>query len=123
MTEKQMVTKENGSEVAETKAARSIRYEPAVDIYETEAALVMVAEMPGVDEQGLEIEIANGILTMEGERSLGEGEEAMYYRQFKLSEQINGDAGSAELKDGLLTLRLPKSEEAKPKKIAVKTLH
>ncbi len=100
------------------------RFTPAVDLYETETELVLIADMPGVDEQGLQIEANRGMLTLEGEAQSSDGAgKSSYYRQFKLSERINTSAGEASLKDGVLTLRLPKTEEAKPKKIAVKTLH
>ena len=97
---------------------------PAVDIYETPAELVVMADLPGVDEAGLQLEVSRGVLTLEAEIQAAENEKQRgYYRQFRLSEMIDADAGSAVLKDGVLTLRLPKAEAAKPKKIAVKTLH
>ena len=97
---------------------------PAVDIYETPAELVVMADLPGVEEGGLQLEVSRGVLTLEAEIKIAENEKQRgYYRQFRLSERIDADAGSAALKDGVLTLRLPKTEAAKPKKIAVKTLH
>lgn len=100
------------------------RCTPLVDIYETDQHLVLLAGLPGVAEPDLQIEVARGILTLEAEQSAVEGAaRKAYYRQFKLSDQVDADAGAAELKDGVLTLRLPKSEAAKPKKITVKTLH
>jgi len=115
MTDKQIVTKE--------KSASVYRFTPEVDIYETDEGLVVMADMPGIDEKDLQIEIANGILTLEGGFEAGEGGQIEYYRQFKLSDRIAAETGEAELKDGVLTLRLPKSEEEKPIRIAVKTLH
>ncbi len=97
---------------------------PAVDIYETATELVLLANMPGVAEGGLQLEIAQGVLTLEG--AIGSGENDLsqsYYRQFRLSEKIASSSGNATLKDGVLTLRLPKAEAAKPQKIAVKMLH
>jgi HSP20 family molecular chaperone IbpA len=100
------------------------RYTPAVDSYETDQELVLLADLPGVQKDALRIEVVRGILTLEAEPPVVEGvARNSYYRQFKLSEQIDADAASAELKDGVLTLRLPKSAAAQPKKIAVKTLH
>lgn len=97
---------------------------PAVDIYETDSDLILLADMPGVTENGLQLEVSRGVLTLEAERQVADdGNKHGYYRQFKLSDRIDADAGQAELKNGVLTLRLPKSEAAKPKKIAVKTLH
>jgi HSP20 family molecular chaperone IbpA len=100
------------------------RCTPLVDIYETSNEVVLLADLPGVEEQGLSVEVARGILILEAQ---GADEQQpvtnSYYRQFKLSERIDFSAGEALLKDGVLTLRLPKVAAAKPKKIAVKTLH
>lgn len=123
MTDKQIMGKESQLSDVEKHADSVYRYTPAVDIYETEEALVMVADMPGVDEENLQIEVARGILTLEGDFGREEGYRTEYYRQFKLSDRFDADAGEAALKDGVLTLKLPKSETEKPKKITVKTLH
>lgn len=100
------------------------RYTAAVDIYENSNELVLLADLPGVEEQDLSVEVARGILTLEAKIADGPDHEThSYYRQFKLSERIDFSAGDASLKDGVLTLKLPKVAEAKPKKITVKTLH
>ncbi len=123
MSDKQMTTEENGSLNKMARARSIYRQTPAVDIFETSDELVLLADLPGVEEQGLQIEVSRGILTLEAEKVSEGAVKTTYYRQFKLSERIAADAGEAALKDGVLTLRLPKSAEAKPKKIAVKTLH
>lgn len=124
MTDKQIVTNKNSQQnVVEEKTTPIYRYTPAVDIYETDDALVMMADMPGVEEQDLRIEINQGLLTLEGEFSPGETGISKYYRQFKLAKDFDAETGEAELKDGVLTLKLPKPEAEKPKRIAVKTLH
>lgn len=123
MSEKQMMARENGLTEVEKKTDSIYRYTPAVDIYETEEALIMVADMPGVDEENLQVEIARGILTLEGDFGRDEGYRTEYFRQFKLSDRFDAEAGEAALKDGVLTLKLPKAEAEKPKRIAVKTLH
>ena len=124
MNDKQMMNCENGLEHKVEQALPIQHYTPAVDIYETEQQLILQAELPGVAEPDLQIEVVRGILTLEAEQAAVEGSpKKAYYRQFKLSDRIDADAGSAELKDGILTLKLPKVEAAKPKKIAVKTLH
>jgi len=124
MTEKQMMNKgDNGIESVQ-RALPVQRFNPEVDIYETEQELVLMADLPGVAQQDLQLEVERGILTLEAEQAAVEGAaRKAFYRQFKLSERIDADAGVAELKDGVLTLRLPKTEAAKAKKIAVKTLH
>lgn len=120
MSNKQMINQE---EKLATKSYLN-RVSPAVDVYETDNELVMHANLPGVIEKDLQIEVVRGILTLEAEQAAAEGSaKKAYYRQFKLSERINADGGEAVLKDGVLTLKLPKTEKAKPKKIAVKTLH
>jgi len=124
MSEKQMVSQENGLKYNIEKANSSVRMTPAVDIYETADELVLTADMPGVAKEGLQLEVSRGVLTLEGEIQAADNErQRSYYRQFTLSERIDADSGDAALKDGVLTLRLPKSEAAKPKKIEVKTLH
>jgi len=124
MTDKQMMENESNEMNKVERALPVQRFTPKVDIYETDQELVMLTDLPGVAEQALQLEVVRGILTLEAEQAAVEGAaRKAYYRQFKLSERVNADAGTAELKDGVLTLRLPKTEAAKPKKIAVKTLH
>lgn len=124
MNEKQVMTQEQnqGNSVA---AAKSIfRLTPVVDIYETAAELVVIADLPGAEESGLQLEVSRGVLTLEAEIQAAEKEQQRgFYRQFQFSERIDTDAGNAALKDGVLTLRLPKIEAMKPKKIAINTLH
>ena len=121
MSDKQMVSRENG----EMEQAKPVVWStPPVDIYETDDELVLTADLPGVADNGLQLEVSRGVLTLEAEvQAADNGKQRGYYRQFKLSERIDADAGEAALKDGVLTLRLPKSEAAKPRRIAVKTLH
>jgi len=124
MTDKQMMNKEEQNLEKMERALPVQRLTPDVDIYETEQELVLLADLPGVTEQDMHLEVERGILTLEAEQAAVEGAaRKAYYRQFKLSERINADAGIAELKDGVLQLRLPKTEAAKPKRIEVKTLH
>lgn len=100
---------------------------PAVDIYEEDEGLTLVADLPGVDKKGLEIHVADGLLTIEGR--IGHPERANpayeeyelleYFRQFRLGDAVDTEAISAELAHGVLTLRLPKAEKAKPRRIDV----
>lgn len=124
MNDKHMTTQQAEQAHPVEQAAPIVWGTPAVDIYETDGELMLLANMPGVTEQGLQLEVSRGVLTLEAERQGSEnGNKHGYYRQFKLSDRIDADAGQAQLKNGVLTLRLPKTETAKPKKIAVKTLH
>lgn len=97
---------------------------PPVDLYEDKDGLVLQADLPGVAETDLQLQVSRGVLTLEA--TLPNEDDSMergYYRQFRLSDRIDADAGEAALKDGVLTLRLPKSAAEKPRQIAVKTLH
>lgn len=121
MNDKQMAKSETSS-LEKMNSNRTRWFSPAVDIYEVEDELVLRADVPGVEDGGVEIQVERGVLTLEAMVEHDERQKG-YYRQFKLSDRIDADAGSADLRDGVLTLRLPKSEEAKPKRINVQTLH
>ncbi len=104
---------------------------PAVDIFETDEGLTLVADVPGVDKDHLRLDIDQGVLTIEGLASQSDkGEQVLqefgasgYFRQFRLPDSLDTDHTEAELKDGVLRLYMPKAEAAKPKKIAIKTVH
>ncbi len=124
MNDKQVMAREHNQRSNDAVETSIFRLTPAVDIYETTSDLIVVANLPGVEKSGLQLEISRGVLTLEGDIQVGEEEQQRgYYRQFQVSEQIDTDVADASLRDGVLTLRLPKIEAAKPKKIAVKTLH
>ncbi len=100
---------------------------PAVDIFESEDQITLVADMPGVTNDGLEISLEKGILTLNGEVSTeSRGKPIVreflgghYSRQFKIYEHIDAENTAAELRNGVLTLTIPKAESAKPKKIVI----
>lgn len=100
---------------------------PPVDIYETKQGLVVVADLPGVEKSDLDINVEEGILTIQARTKADERPNPVYrefrllnfYRQFQLGEMVDQDKISAELKHGVLKLTLPKVEKAKPKKIEV----
>jgi len=103
---------------------------PSVDILQGEDATVLVADMPGVDEATLDIRVEQGVLTISGnvEPETFEGCEATltgyrpgsYERAFTLSDELDVDNIKASIKDGILTLTLPKTLKAKPKRIHVR---
>lgn len=101
---------------------------PAVDIFESEDGLTLLADMPGVDKDGVDIRVEEGVLTIKGTcahdlRDANNYREfglLDYWRQFSLNEEVDSDKISAELKHGVLSLRLPKGEKALPKRIDVK---
>jgi HSP20 family protein len=106
-------------------------YLPQVDIYETTDSLWLRADMPGVDEQAVEINVANGVLSIEGRVALQDYENLTpvyteynvgnYARRFTLSNEIDTDRIRARMTNGVLELELPKVERAKPRRISVST--
>ncbi|HEY6292752.1 MAG TPA: Hsp20/alpha crystallin family protein [Terriglobia bacterium] len=103
---------------------------PAVDIYETEQNLVIKAELPGIDPKDVEVRVENQTLFIRGERkSEKDLKEGSYHRvertygafsrSFTLPATVNTENVTAEYKDGVLTLKLAKREEAKPKTIKI----
>jgi HSP20 family protein len=120
-------------QVAETDLERTRdrpAFVPRADIYGTDDKIVVVADMPGVDENSVDITLENNVLTINGYvepeqpegRSLAYAEYQVgdYQRAFTLSDQIDRDGIEAKVKDGVLRLHLPKITEAKVKKIAIK---
>ena len=102
---------------------------PDVNIYETQESFVLQAEMPGVTKQGLEIVLEGNALTFVGRRNeegfpgsvlYRESRGTNYRRVFELDPSIDTDRISAEMHQGMLTLRLPKTERVKPRKIEIK---
>src|ERR1700736_5285093 len=103
---------------------------PSVDIYENEQELVVKADLPEVDPKDLDIRVENNILTIRGERKFEKkADEANYLRveraygpfsrSFSLANTVNSEAIKADYHNGVLTLTVPKREEAKPKQIKV----
>jgi HSP20 family molecular chaperone IbpA len=104
-------------------------YQPNTDIFEDEISLTVVMEMPGVQRGNLEIKIEKNVLDVEGKIDFSaykdlepvytEYNVGHYRRSFSLSSKIDQEKISADLNDGLLTLVLPKAEEAKPRTIKI----
>jgi HSP20 family protein len=103
---------------------------PAADIYETEHELVVKADLPEIDPKDLDIRVENNILTIRGERKFEKkvNEEnylrverayGAFSRSFSLANTVNAEAIQANYQNGVLTLTIPKREEAKPKQIKV----
>jgi HSP20 family protein len=101
---------------------------PPVDIYETAVGLVVKADLPGVAKENMDVRVENNLLTIRGKAVHAAPGDPIYreyglvnfFRQFELNERVAQQQISAELKHGVLTLNLPKAEEAKPRKIDVK---
>jgi HSP20 family protein len=103
---------------------------PEVDIYETENELVVKADLPDVNPQDLDIRVENNILTIRGERKFDkkvnednylriERSYGSFSRSFSLANSVKSEAIKADYQNGVLTLSIPKREEAKPKQIKV----
>jgi HSP20 family protein len=103
---------------------------PAVDIFETEHELVVKADLPEIDPKELDIRVENNILTIRGERKFEskvsqdkhlrvERAYGSFSRSFSLANSVNSEAIKADYQNGVLTLTVPKREEAKPKQIKV----
>ena len=103
---------------------------PTVDIYDNDENIIITAELPGIDKKDIVIDVKDGVLTLKGERSFDhEIKEEKYYcrertfgkfeRIFKLPSDVDSEKISADYKDGILKIDIPKSEEKKPKQIAV----
>jgi len=118
-------------EVAPSTDQNSEQWIPAVDIRETEDALNMHVELPGIDKKDITIEVKDGVLNISGERRYEkdvkeenahriERAYGRFTRSFSLPRNVNADAVEASMQDGVLHVRLPKLESAKPKAIAIK---
>jgi HSP20 family protein len=115
---------------AVTEKIRNVKtFVPRVDIYETKEALYLIADMPGVDEKNVDVELEKNILKISGRAEDGkvkdynlvfsEYEVGDYERTFTLSDEIDRDKIKATVKQGVLRLELPKAEKVKPKKIMI----
>jgi HSP20 family molecular chaperone IbpA len=120
----------DGRETSETEHTRSGEFfRPNVDIFEKPEELVLVADMPGVKSDTIDVDFEDGTLTIFGKvpsrhdevdfvsQEYGVGN---FYREFRVSEQVDASRINADYRDGVLTLHLPKAEAAKPRKIEVR---
>lgn len=117
------------TEAAEARRMDEVVVRPDVDIMEREGAYVIVADVPGADQQHLELSIEDRVLALEArmaEPTGGTGEllhsefgPVRYQRSFELSDDIDREKISASVKDGVLRLTLPKVAQRVPRKIAV----
>jgi HSP20 family protein len=122
---KNVQTEANSSSSGTAAALR-----PAVDIAEDGSGIVLVADLPGVDKNDLSIRVDGRTLSIEAPIALGEANALVsmyaeiranrYRRQFELSSELDGAAISAQMSSGVLTLRIPKLERARPRRIEVK---
>jgi HSP20 family protein len=133
-TEKKATKEIARQEKQELAGAESTRpghvFTPAVDILESETAITVLADMPGVMADGLTVDLQDNVLTIEGtvEEIEGKNEQLLmqeyetggFRREFRLTNLIDQAKIDATLRDGVLRLTLPKAEAARPRKIAVR---
>jgi HSP20 family protein len=106
-------------------------YSPAVDIFENDHSITLLADMPGVKASDLEVDLRENVLTLTGRVTppgtakesnvLREYRTGTFFRQFTLSEAIDQPKIDAQLTDGVLRLELPKVEKAKPRQITIRS--
>jgi HSP20 family protein len=118
---------------AETEVSATNRYTftPKCDIWETADAVYLEAELPGVDEQGVDVKLEDGVLSLLGrvtpetytglQRTYAEYEPGSFERSFRISDAVDEERISATLRNGLLRIELPKREAVKPRRIQVAT--
>ena len=105
-------------------------WKPFVDIYETEEGVVIMADLPGVQKETVSVEVKNNVLTLKGERRVQPDVDdkqylrrerifGVFHRSFSLKSTISPDKIKANFKEGVLTIRVPRPEEEKPRQIAV----
>lgn len=130
MNEKDLQVQEKQELQTKSESTRNVPiFVPAVDIFESPNELTLLADMPGVPIENVDIDLDNDQLTIrgiadavqeEGTVLLREYSVGDYYRQFTLSNAIDRERIQASMKDGVLKVVLPKAEAAKPRKIEVK---
>jgi HSP20 family molecular chaperone IbpA len=119
------VSGEHALEESEKLSSYNLR--PAVDIFETDEGLTLVADLPGVTKDDLKVDIDQGLLTIKtnaktlfaGESINREFVHGKFFRQFQISDDVDDEKVSAEMKDGVLTLHMPKAEAARPRRIEI----
>lgn len=129
----QELTSQNDSDVSRGNgetATTALAFTPAVDIFEKDETTVIVADMPGVAPDDVDVTLERQVLTLRGKvkttapdgyrRLSTEYREGNYARVFTLSDEIDQAKIKAEFKNGVLRLELPRAAEAQPKKISVK---
>jgi HSP20 family molecular chaperone IbpA len=126
----ELTSKERGDLATVERTQGSMTYSPRIDIWEDEDELVLYADLPGVAPEDLDIQFENRELRIHGHVAprhekinflYGEYGIGDFFRTFTIGETIDADRISAELKDGVLSLHLPKTEAVKPRRIEVQS--
>lgn len=102
------------------ESEQAVTVRPRVDVLETESEFLILADVPGLRPEEVDVRFEKGELAFTGRRSAGgEFGSLAYHRTFAISEAVAADRIAADLKSGVLTIHLPKIEAVKPKRIAV----
>lgn len=124
-------TSPDASPVRVSRAERDVReamQTPPVDLYETDTGWVLLADVPGVGKDDVEVEVDRGVLTVRAAMSgeppaarlvLEEFARADYFRTVVLSDEVDWERIGANVRDGVLTVTMPKAEQARPRRIRV----
>jgi HSP20 family molecular chaperone IbpA len=128
MTEQEIQVKQK-QEVSEEHTYAGRSYQPDVDIFESKDSLYLEADMPGVDDKSVRVNLDDGVLTIEGDVSLDDYQSISpvyteyrvgnYRRRFSVSSEIDPERIRGKLVNGVLHLELPKAEKAKPRQIEI----
>lgn len=124
-----LMLKKNGTKAEQAPVTKRVTFTPHVDILELPEELVLLVDLPGVNPDSVVVDFERGELTVQARRELParsdrglveEFESREYHRAFLISQEIAPDKITAELKNGVLTVHLPKATAALPRRIAVK---
>ena len=129
--QKQLTKIEKMAKTGDKESITVAQWSPAVDITEDEKEYLITAELPDVKREDVKVNVENGVMTLSGERRFEKEEKDKKYhriersygsfvRSFTLPEGTSGDKVSADFKDGVLKVHLPKDEQKKPKNVEVK---
>lgn len=126
MTDSKAIKRNAGASAATPESA----LRPRVEVFEDAEGITLVADLPGVSSERLNVQVDKDTLLIEGNADIAmpEGMQALhaevrsklYRRSFALSSELDPDAIAAKLKDGVLTLRIPKRAEVRPRKVEVR---
>lgn len=128
MAEKTIPTPQEGGEIQREATRAAERFvPPAVDIYETTDGLTMVCDLPGVKTEDLSVTVKDDVLTIRGSAHdetvgtpiYGEYQLVSFFREFQISEMLDTDNIAADLRNGVLTLRIPPAPKTQPRQIKV----
>lgn len=121
------IASSGGRDIAKRAVASDLFIRPSVDIFETDQGLTLMADLPGVAKEDLQVDVEHDLLTvqanaksnLQGEPVQREFVHGKFFRQFQLPDEVDSEKIAAEMKNGVLILQLPKAESAKPRRIEI----